>query len=438
VTTTLASAAASTDEDTQFQPTRDDGALARRGAPALSAAWLHHRGVRLAVAVALVAELGLLIGFVTVYRPLDLEIYLWGGRAVTHGTGLYLTQAYANWFTYPPFAASVFTPLAALPALAARMIWELASVAAFAWACWLTLRLAGCRPTTTGVLAMVAGGLLLEPVYHTLYLGQVNLFLLALVLADVWRIARGRSGGVGIGVAAAIKLIPGVFVILLLLARRTKDAVSAAVTFAGCVLIGFLVDPAASWLYWRHLFYQTARVSAAYISNQSPYGAVARILGGVGHVGAWYYLGAALLGAVGLAIAARFARRGDWLEAAAVTGTTSLLVSPISWTHHWVWIMPALVVLARGGVRSRVAAVCAFLLFCLAPMWWTPHSGLAGDFGWHGVVTLVASCFPIAGVAFIACMAVRAWRDEPQGARRSLAPGLGGSASRSLEPSGLS
>jgi len=371
---------------------------------------LDSRRIRRAVYAVLVLELGLVIGFAAVYRPFDLNIYLWGGRAVTQGLRLYLVAAYRNWFTYPPFAAALFTPIAAIPALVTRLVWELASVAAFAWACWLALKLAGVRPSRTGLLAMIAAGLLLEPVYHTLYLGQVNIFLMALVLADVWLAARGRHAGVGIGVATAIKMTPGIFIVLFLLTRRTRDAVTATVTFAGCVAIGFLVDPGASRLYWTRLFYDTKRVGGAYISNQSPYGAVARILDGVGHVGAWYYVIPAVIGVAGLAVAATLARRDDWLGAAAVTGITGLLVSPISWTHHWVWIMPALVVFVRGGFRSRVAAACGYLLFVLAPMWWTPHFGVAGDYGWHGVQTLVANCFLIGGLAFIIYMAVLTWR----------------------------
>jgi hypothetical protein len=119
-----------------------------------------------------------------------------------------------------------------------------------------------------------------------------------------------------------------------------------------------------------------------------------------------------LLGGLGLAVAATLARRQDWLGAAAVTGTTSLLVSPISWTHHWVWVVPALVVLVRGGAASRIAAACGYLLFALAPMWWTPWTFTTVQFGFHGLVTLTANCFLIAGAGFLAYMAVRAWRPD--------------------------
>lgn len=389
------------------EPEDRGNATAADADPALR--WLRRPRVRHVIYGLVALEVAVVIGFVSVYRPFDLNIYLWGGRAVTQGMRLYLVQAHANWFTYPPFAAAVFTPFAAIPAFLAGLIWELASVAAFAWSCVLTMRLAGIHASRIVILAMVGCGFLLEPVYHTLYLGQVNIFLLALVLFDVWRASRGRAAGVGIGLAAAIKLTPAIFIVLFLMTKRTKDAATAAVTFVCCGAIGYLVDPAASRLYWTRLFYDTKRVSAAYISNQSPYAALVRILGGASHVGSWYLLVPLVLGVVGLAVATTLARRQDWLGAAAVTGVTGLLVSPISWTHHWVWIMPALVVLLRGGVGSRIAAACGYLLFVAAPMWWTPHSGVAGDYGFHGLETVAANSFLIAGLAFIGYMTVRTY-----------------------------
>jgi len=157
--------------------------------------WLESRGGRRLVWLTLLLEVAVVSGFAIVYRPFDLQIYLWGGRAVTEGLRLYRVAPQASWFTYPPFAAALFTPLAAMPAAVVRVVWELASIGALTWASLLTLRLAGCRPSGTVVAAMVAAGLMLEPMYHTLFLGQVNLFLLALVLTDVWRAARVRPAG---------------------------------------------------------------------------------------------------------------------------------------------------------------------------------------------------------------------------------------------------
>jgi Glycosyltransferase family 87 len=396
-----------------------DSAVAAPPAPVLGAAEglrsvLRGRRARAVAYGCLLAELGLVIGFAIAYRPFDLSIYLWGGKAVTQGMRLYLVAPRGNWFTYPPFAAAVFTPLTALPPFVAGVVWELASVAALAWSCVLALKLAGWQPSGAMVAAVTGASFLLEPVYHTLYLGQVNLILLALVMTDIRRTAERRTAGLGVGVAAAIKLTPAIFVVLFLMTRRTRSAAVAAGTFAGCAALGYLVDPSASQVYWTRLFYDTARVNAGYISNQSPYAAAVRILGGVSHVGAWYVAIPVVIGAIGLAVAATLARRDDWLGAATVAGTTGLLVSPISWTHHWVWIVPALLVLLRGGAGSRIAAGSGYLLFALAPMWWTPWTWKTSETGFHGLITLTANCFLIAGLAFLGYMAVRTRRLEPR------------------------
>ncbi len=357
----------------------------------------------------LAVELAGVVAFAATYKSLDFSVYMWGGRAVTHDTRLYLVQGIGHWFTYSPFAALVFTPISVLPLTLARVLWDLVSVAALAVSCVLTLRLAGRETSRATVILFVAGALLLEPVYHTLFLGQINLILLALILTDVWRVSRGRPAGIGVGIAAAIKLTPGVFIVFFLLTRRTKAAVTAAAAFAGCGLIAYLAAPGASRLYWLHLFYDTKRVGAPYISNQSPYGAAIRIAGGLAHVGGWYPVIPLVLGAIGLAAATVLARHDDWLGATATTGATGLLVSPISWAHHWVWILPALVVLGRGGRRSRAAAVCGYVLFMLSPLWFTPHSGGPREYGFHGVLTLVANCYLLAGLAFLAYMTRQAY-----------------------------
>jgi alpha-1,2-mannosyltransferase len=235
-------------------------------------------------------------------------------------------------------------------------------------------------------------------------------------------VARGLPrAGFGVGVAAAIKLTPAIFIVFFLLAGRAKSAVIAAATFLGCGLIGWLVAPGASRRYWEHLFYDTSRVGAPYISNQSPYAAAIRIAGGAAHVGAWWVVIPVGLALAGLGAAAVLARRGDWLGAAVVTGCTGLLVSPISWAHHWVWILPALVLLVRDGHRVFAGVGC--VLFAVAPFWFTPHSGGPREYGFHGLVTLVANCYLIAGLAFLAYMGWRAVQGG-QGQGQDLGPVL--------------
>src|SRR5580693_4077322 len=351
-------------------------------------------------------ELAAVVVFAATYNAIDFRIYMWGGHAVLHDDRLYLALAYGHWFTYSPFAAIVFVPIAALPLAVARVGWDLVSVGALAYSAVITLKLAGYRPSRIMVAGVTAAVLPLDPMYQTLFLGQINLILLALILTDVWRVSQGRDAGIGVGLAAAIKLAPAIFIVFFLLAGKVKSAVIAAATFLGCGLIGLIVAPGASERYWEDLFYNTSRVGAPYISNQSPYAAAIRIAGGAAHIGAWYVVIPIALAAAGLAAATILARHGDWLGAAAVTGSAGLLVSPISWAHHWVWILPALVVLLRSG--HRVVAGLGYLLFAVAPFWYTPHSGGPGEYGFHWLVTLVANCYLIAGLAFLAYMARRA------------------------------
>jgi Glycosyltransferase family 87 len=361
-----------------------------------------------AVVGGLILAVALVVGFAIGYRPFDFGVYRWGGQAVTQGMQLYRGHTDTSLFTYPPFAAVLLIAVVAVPDIAGRIGFELISLLALVCAAHTTLKLAGYRAPWQVLGGVVIIAMTLEPVYHTFFLGQINLILLALILADIWRVAQGRPAGLLIGIAAAIKLTPLIFVALLVAAGRTKAGLTAAVTFVVCGLLGYLATPGDSRMYWQHrLFTNTGRFGASYISNQSLYAAALRISGGA-HVGHWFVIIPVLLGIAGLAIAGLLARAGDWLGAATTTGTTGLLVSPISWTHHWVWILPALVILVQGGRRCRIVAGCAYVLFVAAPLWFTPRSGGPGDYGFHWLVTLVANCYLVAGLALLGYMGWRA------------------------------
>ncbi|WP_173096914.1 glycosyltransferase 87 family protein [Actinomadura verrucosospora] len=349
----------------------------------------------------LALEISMIVAFSALYDSLDFRIYWLGGHVVMDGSHLYQERIAGLWFTNTPFMATLFKPLAMLPLTYARVLWQLTSLAAFIWACSVTTKMTG---RAASLVTVVAAGLLLEPVWHSFFLGQVNLFLLALVLADMHRVALGRPAGIGIGIAAAIKLTPAIFIVLLLVTRRTKDAVTACVTFAVCSLLAYAIAPDASRTYWLHTFFDTSRVGVTYISNQSPYGTLARILHGTAEVGSWYMAVPVTISILGLTIAALWARRGDWLIATAVTGVTGLFVSPISWAHHWVWIVPALAVLLRDNHRKT--ALAGYIVFALSPLWWTPHNGDPREYGVH-LLTPVANCYLIAGLYFLVHMTVR-------------------------------
>ena len=207
-------------------------------------------------------------------------------------------------------------------------------------------------------VVVFAAALLLEPVFGTLRYGQVNLVLLAMVLVDLWRPQGRLPRGVLIGLAAAVKLTPGIFIVYLLLTRRMKEALVASTAFVMATLLALAIAPGSSWRYWTGIIFNLNRVGVVRDArNQSLYGTLARLIGGAQHAH-WPWLATALATAcLGLGVAALLSRRGHELWAVCACGTTGVLISPISWDHHWVWAVPCLVALGWSAWRRRVSGV---------------------------------------------------------------------------------
>ena len=224
-----------------------------------------------------------------------------------------------------------------------------------------------------GVAGAVTGlALWLEPVSSNLSLGQVNALLMLLVVADLAAPDRIRFKGAGIGVATACKLVPGIFVVYLVLTRRFRAAAVAAGAFVAMTLAGWVVAPRASDAFWLHgLFLDPSRVAAAtgpaFVANQSVRGFLLRSFGDTAGAAAMWVLSALVITVAGLALALLAHRRGEEAVAVVTVAFTALLVSPVSWSHHWVWVAVLLPVLLDVVLRTdgRVQTVAAGLL----PAW---------------------------------------------------------------------
>jgi alpha-1,2-mannosyltransferase len=318
----------------------------------------------------------------------DLSIYAAGGAAVRHGTALYqLRFAFGLRFTYPPFAALLFAPLTWLPVTAGRVLVSAATVLALPVTSYLVLRLppwpaqlARDRAVQLA-LAFSAAAIWLEPERTNLKYGQINVLLTLLVLVDLVWIERGRNaliGGVGIGIAAGIKLTPALFAVYLLATRRYRAAATAASAFAVTVAAGFALVPGDAARYWDLSFLDPAHVGRIQnVANQSLLGALARVLGTLS-VGPVWLPAAAAVGGAGIALAARAGRAGQAAQAFALCAVTSLLISPISWSHHWVLAVPALLVALVAAWRS-VAGLAAVAVIAVAGwaavIWRVPLGG---------------------------------------------------------------
>jgi alpha-1,2-mannosyltransferase len=224
----------------------------------------------------------------------DVRVYQWAALKVVGGDPLYARSAPYH-FTYPPFSAALFGIAGEAPAVYLKIAISLASVFSLLVLSALSLGAAGVRRRPDLVLAVAALALLLVPVVLTLHLGETDLIVTALVAADVLgRRDGGRLQGVGVGLAAAIKLTPLIFVVYLLATRRTRAAAVAVATFAITVAAGFLLLPGDSRTFWLGgVFLRSRRVgSAINLSDQSLAGVIARLAGGSGlvllTVAAWH------------------------------------------------------------------------------------------------------------------------------------------------------
>jgi alpha-1,2-mannosyltransferase len=298
-------------------------------------------------------------------RFTDLHVYRLGGEAVLHGTSLYSVRYAGLPFTYPPFAALIFAPAAVLPWPLAAALLTAASAVTLPVMLYLALRLppAGswlsARDAWRLALAAAAAAIWLEPVRTALSYGQVDLFLAAGVLYDLSRPDTSRHKGIATGLAAGFKLTPAIFVVYLLITRRYRAAATAATIFAATVIAGFAVMPASSAHYWDITFLNPQRISPVQNDeNQSLLGAMARTQH-TPQVGLPWLALAILVAVAGLALAARAHRRGDEALGFSLCAITGLLISPISWTHHWVIAVPALLLaglaLYRGRPRNPLA-----------------------------------------------------------------------------------
>jgi alpha-1,2-mannosyltransferase len=428
------------------------------------APWLLPAGAALLVVVLAVYLADLATHLPVMAAMRDLVVYRNGGLIVRHIAPAYdghRASPLYDWtgqngvqFTYPPFAAVVFAVASVLPWTLLRWAMTVASLGALGLSLWITfgaLGYTGRRAVRLGATLGVTGlALLTEPVQQTLALGQVNLLLMLLIVADLLTpdALANRTRwwhGIGIGIAAGIKLTPLIFIPYLLLVRRYRQAVTASAVFVVTVLLGWAVLPRDSRTYWADglVFKANRIVFLGTRGNQSLRGVLTRLAGSVTSGTLPWIVAGILVVVIGLLAAAVLHRAGHPVPAMLACALTGLLVSPLTWDHHWVWVAPGIALLAHLGARAAgpvraawwAAAAGLVLVFGAWPQFWNlSQSGLTpaglfwygpatyfarGDepwyheFHWHGLQLLAGNLFVLAGLAALAAFAVaalRVWR----------------------------
>ncbi len=346
-------------------------------------------------------------------RSVDLFVYRDAARDMLHGGTIYLSSFTTQHlpFTYPPFALFAFSPLTAMSSTSMAWVWDavnvLALVAGLVVAIRRSLLTSWRRAVVVATLVAGASCLVFEPLRSSLLDGQVNFILFAAVVTDVLAVPP-RARGVLVGLAGAVKLTPLVFVVYFLAARERAAALRAIGAFAVATTIGWVVLPSDSSTFWlQQAFSPSRRGAARSASNQSFWGLVGRLPASDGAVRIvlWLVLcGAALL--AGAYVARHCVETGRRLDAILAIALAGVLASPISWTHHWSWIVLLPVALLARGARSRAENVALVALLVVATI---------APYGWH--LTGVGSVVPgfslvAAGVLVLAVMTTVTWRRE--------------------------
>jgi alpha-1,2-mannosyltransferase len=326
------------------------------------------------------------------YR-IDIDVYRMGGQAWLDGRPLYADNMMFHTpigldlpFTYPPLAAIAFCPFAwlGLPAasvaitlttlvllitsmmivLARLDVWDSSRMApgpAWLRRCWLT------------VVVVAAAAIWLEPIRSNFAFGQINVVLMTLVLADCLPRRTPWPRGALLGLGIALKLTPAVFLLYFLLRRDVRSALTAVASFLVATLAAFALAWRDSWEYWTDTVRKTDRIGAASLNtNQNVAGTLARLgLDEHERFGLWV-AGSLLVLALTVWAARRVLAAGEPVLAVICIALFGLVVSPVSWSHHWVWMLPAVLVTSVLAWRRRSLALAVVSAAGVAVMVWTP------------------------------------------------------------------
>jgi alpha-1,2-mannosyltransferase len=394
---------------------------------------------------AYLAAIALHPGMTAMLKAFDLRVYLDGGVLARDKPGTlyswHLSGMPGIQFTYTPFAALVFAVLSYLPWRLLEVVTVIASTFALLATLWIAFReLAVSDKARRLGLTLLAAGLVfwLEPVQRALFLGQVELVLMGLITWDMCQPDGRRLKGAGVGIAAAIKLVPALFILYLLITRRIRAAVVAIITFAVTVVLGFAVLPHASSQWWLHgYFWQAGRTGfVAFGGDQSLRALIDRFAGSDAHGQPIWYVVAFVVAVLGLGAACLLHRAGREFEGLMTCALTALLISPISWDHHWVWIAPFLAIViacafrASGAVRGGCAVLAGLLVIAFlgwpklwnagqgkGVIWLAPATGDAygdnphfAEYHWHGIQLVEGNLYVLIGCLMLLAALVAAWK----------------------------
>nr|BFF03367.1 hypothetical protein GCM10020241_50420 [Streptoalloteichus tenebrarius] len=230
--------------------------------------------------------------------------------------------------------------------------------------------------------------------------------------------------GALIGVAAAIKLTPAGFLLYFAARRQWRPVVVGGASFLVCTGLAWAVTPGNSADFWFRAVLDPSRVGGlAYAGNQSLRGAIERfdLPGSTGKL-LWVALAAAAV-----VVAALLAHRTRDDEHGEVVGwfavaAAALLISPVSWSHHWVYAVPFTLALGYWAAARPVrlwAPIVVAAVFLTGPHWFLPRES-ERERQWTLAQHIPGDAFVLVAVVALAVALVLAYRRRP-----APAPGVG-------------
>ncbi len=331
-----------------------------------------------------VAIVGVAVSFWILYDStgdigqIDFRIYQGSASGFAHGESLYHYRhpTFGLAATYPPFGPLLFVPTSLVNPRVAEVVWLVANMACIALILWLVCGHMMAIDGRLRRLVCLIGPSLAIPtalMWPDLQLGQVNLWIWLAIVADLILVRRGnRWSGVLIGLATAVKLVPGVFILFLVATRSWRPAVRASGAALGATLLAWMAAPSDSQLYWTTLVFDTSRIGALSDGrNNSLRFLVAQTsLEESTQVILWLLI-VALVVPVGMRLAARSWQAGQDVHAMVVVGCVGALASPISWNHHLIFLLFGLMLLPlpeRGPRSAQLAILLAGWVFLVDPV----------------------------------------------------------------------
>ncbi|MCW4466360.1 DUF2029 domain-containing protein [Glutamicibacter sp. MNS18] len=334
--------------------------------------------------------------------PVDFLVYRYAVIGVFDGVDLYAANLVGPMmpdgglpYTYTPFGVLALLPTALLGPWSAFAVWSLLTLTGFVWSMWQVIPQDRRRPWLLPVLAAVASAT--SVVAHHLHFGQVNVFLMIMVIWDLTRsrssvISRRLPRGVLVGMAAAIKLTPGLFMVFFLLTRQWRLFWASTVSFIACTSLAGLLFPTMSWRFFSDTLWSLGtRVSLTGDLGTSGNNSITGLFTALGGIPKPLILAALVVAAVYiLGAAGKTHWRGEHTAAWLIIGVGAPLLSPVSWIHHWVYLLPALCYLVGTRRFHRMSMVGIVLpgllllvgpeagqwLFSTAPSWLWPAAAI--------------------------------------------------------------